>query len=869
MPDLAPSRGRRTVLLAIYLALLAASQIVQWTTNPWYTPPPDWLGEQVIEIPKVTRDGPIPGTSMRLAYIDWQADAERNHPPVILLHGSPGQALDWTYTPNDEPNLASRLNAAGYRVIAIDLPGFGNSSKWIPDYSSRAHAHAVLELMDALTIDRAHVIGWSNGGGVALNIADIAPERLATLTLLASIGAQETEGSGSYFFEHLKYAVGYAAVVVLPECIPHFGALADLGFRHAFIRNFMDSDQRPLREIMANLETPTLILHGRDDFLTPAWGAIEHNTLIPTSRLVLLDADHFIPFTNADDAATYTQMLFTRHANPGVAPRAGIVYDVLPRKEGRIEIALRGAPWWGLVILIALAAAWRPEATAAACGVLVGLVWIDFGVAFAGLWLAMLELHARATRPDAETSALWAARTGARPAHWAMALRFRPWERRVGIAAGRQAVAPSPRWALGTFLGATLWTLLTLTPIFIASLAAARALHDAWGWPALVAWWWVCWIVVRALVLLTSRTGRRRARAAIERLWRHEFWPAHIFYLPLVPYFLWLAIRHRGIMTWTCANPAIPNGGGIVGESKSAILDALRGASDRVLAGARIPAGPKSGARADQALAILRERSDLGGWPVVLKPNAGERGRAVAVARTEDDLRSYFASHTHDILIQRYHPGPHEIGVFWTRTPEGSGEILSITRKSFPLVTADGKRTLERLVYDHPRYRMQADVFIRELGARRDETPPADERVSLGIAGNHVRGSMFEDGASLRAPALEHAINEIALGFIPIPESGVVAVPSDSGFDFGRFDLRFTDPDSLADGQGFAIVELNGTTSESTNLYDPSRSLSWAYAVLFRQWRTLFKLGRWRRGTGVQPMSLGALLRAWRATKRQ
>ena len=89
--------------------------------------------------------------------------------------------------------------------------GFGLSDGDLPDLGARAHAHYMLAMMDAEGVDRAHVVGWSNGGAVALNMADIAPARVASVTMLASVGPQETEGSGSWLFEHAKYTLGRVA----------------------------------------------------------------------------------------------------------------------------------------------------------------------------------------------------------------------------------------------------------------------------------------------------------------------------------------------------------------------------------------------------------------------------------------------------------------------------------------------------------------------------------------------------------------------------------------------------------------------------------------------------------------------------------
>src|SRR5690606_5790810 len=223
------------------------------------------------------------------------------------------------------------------------------------------------------------------------------------------------------------------------------------------------------------------------------------------------------------------------------------------------------------------------------------------------------------------------------------------------------------------------------------------------------------------------------------------------------------------------------------------------------------------------------------------------------VVRNREEARRYFESMTRDALLQEYHPGPHEVGVLWAREPgRPGGRVFSVTRKVFPVITGDGKRTLERLIWAHPRYRMQADLFLKRYDAERDRVLAEGETMRLAIAGNHCQGTMFLDGADLITPEFERAVDEIATAF------------EDAGLDFGRFDLRYTSDDDLRAGRGFKIIELNGTMSESTNLYDPRKPIWWSYGVLLRQWATLYRLGAARRAAGVRPMSVGGLIKAAR-----
>ncbi|MGH8595243.1 MAG: alpha/beta fold hydrolase, partial [Gammaproteobacteria bacterium] len=116
----------------------------------------------------------------------------------MLLHGSPGDAGNFN-------RLAELL--PDHRLIIPDLPGFGRSTRDIPDYSIRAHAKYVIELLDQLRVERAHVLGFSMGGGVALHLAESAPERIASITMLAAIGVQEMELLGDYHLNHALHGL--------------------------------------------------------------------------------------------------------------------------------------------------------------------------------------------------------------------------------------------------------------------------------------------------------------------------------------------------------------------------------------------------------------------------------------------------------------------------------------------------------------------------------------------------------------------------------------------------------------------------------------------------------------------------------------
>ena len=142
---------------------------------------------------------------------------------------------------------------------------------------------------------------------------------------------------------------------------------------------------------------------------------------------------------------------------------------------------------------------------------------------------------------------------------------------------------------------------------------------------------------------------------------------------------------------------------------------------------------------------------------------------------------------------------------------------------------------------------MQANVFLTRHASELATIPPEGQPVRLAMAGNHSQGTMFCDGAHLCTSALESSVDEIARNI--------------DGFYFGRFDVRYGDVQAFKEGREFAIIELNGVTSESTNIYDPSWSLLGAYRMLYKQWSIVFRIGHLNCQQGQRPERLGQLVK--------
>lgn len=110
--------------------------------------------------------------------------------PIVLLHGFGGDLNNWLFN----------LEALGGErtVVALDLPGHGATTKDIGDGSLASLAQVVAGFIEALGLGRVHLVGHSMGGAVALQVAQEAPEKVASLSLLCPAGLPGTALSSAY-----------------------------------------------------------------------------------------------------------------------------------------------------------------------------------------------------------------------------------------------------------------------------------------------------------------------------------------------------------------------------------------------------------------------------------------------------------------------------------------------------------------------------------------------------------------------------------------------------------------------------------------------------------------------------------------------
>lgn len=837
-----------TILFVIYILLLVASTITRYLGA---NPQPDQSKAHLYLPANASNSAVI------IAYKDYPAKTPANKSPILLVHGSPGESEIFD-------QLATLLNE-NRRVIAIDLPGFGDSTKQIPNYSFFAHANYLRDFLNKLNIEKAHVVGFSMGGGVVLSLENISPEKVESITLQSAIGVQEYELLGDYSLNHGIHGLQLAAIWALENLTPHFGLFDGMGMPYA--RNFYDSDQRPLREILENTDKPFLIIHGKDDPLVPVETAREHTRIVPQSEYYELDDNHFFTFMRPEKASTILLDFFAKVEGEKGITRSNA--DISRIEKANIPFSFemseaKGATAFVFFLLIVLSTMVSEDLTCITAGVLAGqgrmsLTLAIFACIF-GIYLGdiLLFLSGRIfgrkalkyaplkwfiSENSVERASVWFQKKGV----WAIFLsRFIPGLRLpTYFVAG---VAKTHFWlfALYFLIAVCVWTPIL---VWLSYKLGAQFVQSS----LINSWWQIAifvvafYLMVRLILQLSTWRGRRLFIGKIGH-WRHwEFWSMQMFYPPILIYIAWLAIKFRGLNTFTCANPAI-YASGFVSESKEEIYQGLyqsQASKPYILKHLFLP---KTVENIEPARQFIDENNLT--FPIALKPDVGERGADVFIVKSFPELEKRLSETTQDVILQEFADGD-EFGVFYYRYPnKEKGKIFAITEKQFPSVNGDGISTLETLILRDERAVCMAEKYFEQNRNKLDFVPKKDENFRIVDIGTHSRGAIFLDGMWINSPELEAKIDEICQGY--------------KGFYFGRFDIRTPSIEDFKLGKNFKIIELNGVTSEATNIYDRKNSLFSAYKTLFEQWRIAFEIGLQNRAKGVKPTKIVDLIKLLR-----
>jgi len=218
--------------------------------------------------------GPVPAWTGEDGALGHAARA-----PVVMLHGIGGGKTQWS------PQL-DLLALHGWRAIAWDMPGYGDSAMPAGDYTFAALAQGLVRLLDALSIERAIVLGHSMGGMVALETVAQAPERVAGLILActsAAFGKADGDWQRQFVAERLApLDAGLGMAEMAARQVPRMmsaeapkaarelalaimGAVPEATYRAA-LRCLVTFDRR---DVLPRIAVPTLLVAAAEDGQAP------------------------------------------------------------------------------------------------------------------------------------------------------------------------------------------------------------------------------------------------------------------------------------------------------------------------------------------------------------------------------------------------------------------------------------------------------------------------------------------------------------------------------------------------------------------------------------------------------------------------
>lgn len=307
----------------------------------------------------------------------------------------------------------------------------------------------------------------------------------------------------------------------------------------------------------------------------------------------------------------------------------------------------------------------------------------------------------------------------------------------------------------------------------------------------------------------------------LKRIYHYEFWPFWVFYIPAYFYYFWLALKSRKWVYFSVLNPCMNFGGAILSSKQNYLKQIPKKWKPQTL---------YFEPNAEVVEVYNHIQKAKLNFPLIAKPDMGERGKNVALISSFGDLKIYIQKATYEILIQEYIDYPIELGILFYWDAEKNPKISSVGVKEFCQIQGTGKDTLEVLVKKNRRIAHRIDVLKKTLAKEWQRIIPKGENILLEPIGNHNLGTTFYD-------ARKHYTKDM----LDWTAECVSHIP---GFDYGRLDVKIKNWDAFKSKKGIKVLEINGVNAEPIHIYDPSYSIWKAYSDIFRHMDIIYALSK-------------------------
>ncbi len=231
-------------------------------------------------LPPASDQGYVKNDGARIWYATYGSGS-----PVILLHGGLGHGGNWGYQ-------LPALVGSGYRAVLIDSRGHGRSTRDFRPFTYELMASDVLAVMDALRLERASIVGWSDGACIALILAMKAPARIAGVFFFASSmdpgGAREIAQPDPVLDRcFARHARDYARLSATPDRFKPFVEAVSLMMKTQ--PNYSGGD-------LADIRVPVVIVQGEhEEFIAPEHAEYLVRSIPGAELIILPDVSHFAP----------------------------------------------------------------------------------------------------------------------------------------------------------------------------------------------------------------------------------------------------------------------------------------------------------------------------------------------------------------------------------------------------------------------------------------------------------------------------------------------------------------------------------------------------------------------------------------------
>lgn len=241
------------------------------------------------------------------------AFGSKRAPVILALGGWIGSWEDWI-----EP---LSILSENWRVVSFDHRGSGVTSLPVETITFDRLVDDVFVVLDAYGIDQCVIAAMSMGATVALGAALRQPERISGLVLVDSLDLRDMPSTGTdMFLMGLMHDYPRALAGFINACVPEPNSehikqwghhILNRASQEAAIALYKQSKTIPIREELAHITQPTLILHGDADFIAPLESAYWLAEMLPTSTLKIIKGAGHVPImTRPEDVASEIQQFF-------------------------------------------------------------------------------------------------------------------------------------------------------------------------------------------------------------------------------------------------------------------------------------------------------------------------------------------------------------------------------------------------------------------------------------------------------------------------------------------------------------------------------------------------------------------------------